>query len=174
MFERRRITALPWAREKGKRMTIEESYATIGDDLDNEAPHPLDCITNWMENLEGASLDELRTIRRALGHDVETSEREFLAMLRGRTGNSAARSAPAHGDKERKTMELTTVFRYEGKVRNRKTKSTACYHDGKPLVMWKVDEKGEWNFDSELNLEKEIGEGLFLVSIVVHKIDAEK
>lgn len=70
-------------------------------------------------------------------------------------------------------MQLTTVFRYEGKILNRKTKSTACYHDGKPLVMWKVDEAGNWSFDSELNLEKEIGEGLFLVSIVVHKIEPE-
>lgn len=70
-------------------------------------------------------------------------------------------------------MQLTTVFRYEGKIYNRKTKSTACYHDGKPLVMWKVDEEGNWDFDSDLNLEKEIGEGEFLVSIVVHKIESQ-
>lgn len=40
-----------------------------------------------LENLEGKTLDELRTIRKALGHDVEASEREFLEMLeRWRSG----------------------------------------------------------------------------------------
>lgn len=53
-------------------MTIEESYESIGDDLD------------WLENLEGVPLKELREISRALGYDVETSEQEFLAMLRSR------------------------------------------------------------------------------------------
>ena len=65
-------------------MTIEESYATIGDDLDEEVQYPLDFLTAWMENLEGASLDDLRDIRRALGHEVEASEREFLSLLKSR------------------------------------------------------------------------------------------
>lgn len=52
-------------------MTIEESYETIGDDLD-------------LENLDGVPLDELRRIRKALGHDVEKEEREFLALLKSR------------------------------------------------------------------------------------------
>jgi hypothetical protein len=35
-----------------------------------------------MEHLENTSLDELRRIRQALGHDVEASERQFLTLLR--------------------------------------------------------------------------------------------
>jgi hypothetical protein len=42
----------------------------------------LDSLVGWMENLEGASLEELRAIRRDLGHDVESSEESFLSMLR--------------------------------------------------------------------------------------------
>lgn len=53
-------------------MTIEESYETIGDDLD------------WLEDLDGVPLGELREIRRALGHDVEATEQEFLTMLKDR------------------------------------------------------------------------------------------
>lgn len=34
-----------------------------------------------MENLEGTPSDELRAIRRDLGHDVEESERQFHVML---------------------------------------------------------------------------------------------
>lgn len=56
-------------------MTIEESYESIGDDLD---------MDELMQDLQKLSLDELRAIRRALGHDVEASEREFLAMLKSR------------------------------------------------------------------------------------------
>ena len=43
---------------------------------------PLDRLTDWMEHLDDASLDELREIRLALGDDVEASEREFLSRLR--------------------------------------------------------------------------------------------
>ena len=67
-------------------------------------------------------------------------------------------------------MQLETVFRYHGKLLIRNTKSTAIYHNGKPLVMWKMDDEGNWNLDGELNLEKELGEGEFLVSIVAHKV----
>lgn len=41
----------------------------------------LNSLVGWMENLEGASLEELRAIRRDLGHDVEGSEESFLSML---------------------------------------------------------------------------------------------
>lgn len=41
----------------------------------------IDSLVGWMENLEGTSSDELRAIRRELGHDVEGTEREFLNML---------------------------------------------------------------------------------------------
>ncbi len=54
----------------------------MGAETNNEDRHPLDCLTDWMEHLENASLDELRRIRQALGHDVEASERQFLALLR--------------------------------------------------------------------------------------------
>jgi hypothetical protein len=54
----------------------------MGTEINNKDRHPLDCLTDWMEHLENASLDELRQIRQALGHDVEASERQFLAMLR--------------------------------------------------------------------------------------------
>lgn len=37
-----------------------------------------------LENLDGVPLEELRRIRKALGHDVEREEREFLAMLKSR------------------------------------------------------------------------------------------
>jgi len=71
-------------------------------------------------------------------------------------------------------MILETVFKYEGKILNRKTGSTAIYHDGKPLVMFKMKDNGDWNFEDELNLEKEIGEGLFQVYIVVNKIQEQE
>ncbi len=41
----------------------------------------LDSLVGWMENLEGASPEELRAIRRDLGHDVDGSEESFLSML---------------------------------------------------------------------------------------------
>jgi hypothetical protein len=71
-------------------------------------------------------------------------------------------------------MKLETVFRYEGKIINRKSGTTAIYHDGKPLVMFKMKDNGDWNFEDELNLEKEIGEGLFQAYIVIHKIEEER
>jgi len=54
----------------------------MGAETNNEDRHPLDCLTDWMEHLENTSLDELRRIRQAMGHDVEASERQFLALLR--------------------------------------------------------------------------------------------
>lgn len=41
----------------------------------------MDSLVGWMENLEGTPSEELRAIRRELGHDVEKSESEFLVML---------------------------------------------------------------------------------------------
>src|SRR5438128_1447230 len=41
----------------------------------------IDSLVGWMENLEGTPSEELRAIRRELGHDVEESERQFLSML---------------------------------------------------------------------------------------------
>jgi hypothetical protein len=41
----------------------------------------MDSMVGWMENLEGTPSEELRAIRRELGHDVEGSERDFLNML---------------------------------------------------------------------------------------------
>lgn len=39
-------------------------------------------LVGWMEDLEGASGEELRDIRRELGHDVEKSEQEFISFLK--------------------------------------------------------------------------------------------
>lgn len=41
----------------------------------------IDSLVGWMENLEGTPSEELRNIRRDLGHNVEESERQFLSML---------------------------------------------------------------------------------------------
>ena len=38
-------------------------------------------MTGWMEHTEGASVEELREMRRMMGHDVERSEREFVTFL---------------------------------------------------------------------------------------------
>lgn len=65
--------------------TVEMAQAWQEEEQASADSHPLDCLTDWMENLEGKSLEELREIRRAMGHDVETSEQEFLAMLKERT-----------------------------------------------------------------------------------------
>lgn len=37
--------------------------------------------TGWFEDTEGLNLDDLREIRRIMGHDVEASEKRFLAFL---------------------------------------------------------------------------------------------
>ena len=39
-------------------------------------------LVGWIEDLEGATGEELREIRRELGHDVEKSEREFTCFLK--------------------------------------------------------------------------------------------
>jgi hypothetical protein len=59
----------------------------------NENSHPLDCLTDWMEHLESMSLDELRQIRRALDHDVEAGERQFLDMLNKSNAREARQRA---------------------------------------------------------------------------------
>ena len=42
----------------------------------------IESLVGWMEDLEGASGEELRDIRRELGHDVEKSESEFMCLLK--------------------------------------------------------------------------------------------
>ena len=42
----------------------------------------IESLVGWMEDLEGASGEELRGIRRELGHDVEKSESEFISLLK--------------------------------------------------------------------------------------------
>jgi hypothetical protein len=39
-------------------------------------------LVGWMEDLEGATGEELREIRHELGHDVKKSEREFTCFLK--------------------------------------------------------------------------------------------
>ena len=58
-------------------MTLEESYESIGDDDDMAE-------WEWLEHLEGVKLEELRHIRKAMGHDVEAEEQKFLEMLKQR------------------------------------------------------------------------------------------
>jgi hypothetical protein len=41
-----------------------------------------DKATGWLEHTEGLSLEELRELRRAMGHDVESSEKTFLSFLK--------------------------------------------------------------------------------------------
>jgi hypothetical protein len=55
-----------------------KSIMARNDDFKND---PIDSLVGWMENLEGTPSEELRAIRRELGHDVEESERQFLSML---------------------------------------------------------------------------------------------
>lgn len=42
----------------------------------------IESLVGWMEDLEGVTGEELREIRRELGHDVEKSEREFTCFLK--------------------------------------------------------------------------------------------
>lgn len=42
----------------------------------------IDSLVGWMENLEDASPEELRSIRSELDHNVEDSEEKFLSLLR--------------------------------------------------------------------------------------------
>lgn len=42
----------------------------------------IESLVSWMEDLEGASGEELRDIRRELGHDVEKSVSEFNCLLK--------------------------------------------------------------------------------------------
>ena len=52
--------------------------------------------SNILENLEGKTLDELRTIRKALGHDVQADEQEFLEMIkRWRSGRRLLKNSAA-------------------------------------------------------------------------------
>ncbi len=46
--------------------------------------------TAWLEHTEHLSLEELREMRRLLGHDVERSEKEFVAFLSELPGQHTA------------------------------------------------------------------------------------
>jgi len=48
---------------------------------DDPKGNSIEKLTAWMNNLEGAPLDELRRLRMELGHDVEGSEQIFLAHI---------------------------------------------------------------------------------------------
>lgn len=48
----------------------------------NKKNQVIEGLVGWMEDLEGATGEELREIRRELGHDVEKSEREFTCFLK--------------------------------------------------------------------------------------------
>jgi hypothetical protein len=52
----------------------------MGKNKDKE--QTIEGLIGWMENLEGASLEELREIRDELGHNTEKDEAEFVEMLR--------------------------------------------------------------------------------------------
>jgi len=41
-----------------------------------------DKATGWLDHTEGLSLEELRELRRAMGHDVKGSEKRFLSFLK--------------------------------------------------------------------------------------------
>src|SRR5438132_159186 len=41
-----------------------------------------DKATGWLDHTEGLSLEELRKLRRAMGHDVKGSEKSFLSFLK--------------------------------------------------------------------------------------------
>jgi hypothetical protein len=47
----------------------------------NNAEKMFDTLTTWMDSADAMNLTELRQVRRAMGDDVEKSERGFLAHL---------------------------------------------------------------------------------------------
>lgn len=50
--------------------------------------------TGWFEDTEGLNLGDLREIRRIMGHDVEASEKRFLAFLGTLPGATASAARP--------------------------------------------------------------------------------
>ena len=42
----------------------------------------LDRATAWLERTDDLTLEDLRAVRRQMGHDVESGERDFLAFVR--------------------------------------------------------------------------------------------
>lgn len=49
---------------------------------DTNEKNSVEKLTAWMEELEGTPLEELREIRREMGHDVGGDEQKFLSHLR--------------------------------------------------------------------------------------------
>jgi len=47
----------------------------------NNAEKMFDTLTTWMDSPDAMNLTEVRQVRRAMGDDVEKSERGFLAHL---------------------------------------------------------------------------------------------
>jgi hypothetical protein len=60
----------------------------------DNAEKMFDAITGWVESADTMDLEELRQIRRAMGDDVEESERGFLSML-AKLKTEAENSSPA-------------------------------------------------------------------------------
>lgn len=58
----------------------------------------IESLVGWMEDLEGASGEELRDIRRELGHDVEKSECEFACFLKQQYQNLGIELVSETGD----------------------------------------------------------------------------
>lgn len=62
-----------------KREAPQAQFSMTLDKMNND--ELFDAITSCLDSSGGASLEELRAMRRALGHDVPASEKEFLAHL---------------------------------------------------------------------------------------------
>jgi hypothetical protein len=66
----------------------------------DDAANMFDSLTSWMADADSMKLDELRELRRAMGHDVGLSEQTFLALLkdfRSRLPHSAHAELPITG-----------------------------------------------------------------------------
>ncbi len=58
----------------------------------------IESLVGWMEDLEGTSGEELRGIRRELGHDVEKNESEFICLLKKEYENLGIELVSETGD----------------------------------------------------------------------------
>jgi hypothetical protein len=64
---------------------------------EDNAEKMFDAITGWVESADTMDLEELRQIRRAMGDDVEESERGFLSMLGKLKAEAEGKSPAQHG-----------------------------------------------------------------------------
>src|SRR5260370_24326954 len=77
-----------WAgREGGEKGLTPARESIIMKSRDNKRD-AFEKVTGWLEHTEQMSLEELREIRRTMGHDVESSEKQFVAFLDNLTTNS--------------------------------------------------------------------------------------